>query len=123
LTRYLIALLLCATAAGVWAHQPRGGSAAEVRTFDVVSSRFTFDPMVISVNEGDTVRLRLRSTDRTHSLALEVYKVKVLIPKGRESVVEFVADRPGHFAFTCDEYCGAGHSAMRGTLIVSRARE
>jgi heme/copper-type cytochrome/quinol oxidase subunit 2 len=45
--------------------------------------------------------------------------VKALIPKVSDAVtVEFVADRAGTFDITCSEYCGTGHRAMKGKLIV-----
>ena len=110
-------LVIGATSAAVWARQVSGG--ADVKTIDVTASRFQFDPATISVTEGDSVRLRLRSADRSHAFAIKAFRVKTLIPKGGETVtVEFVADQAGTFAFTCSEYCGTGHSAMKGTLVV-----
>jgi heme/copper-type cytochrome/quinol oxidase subunit 2 len=116
----ILLLVLVATAAGAWAGQAKdGGARGDVKTFDVVASKFRFEPDTISVTQGETVRLRLRSADRSHSFAIKAFRVKALIPKGGESIaVEFVADRVGSFAFTCAEYCGTGHSAMKGTLVV-----
>ena len=111
---------LCVTAAGAWARQPRAGNGTtEVRTIEVVASRFQFEPATITVTEGEQVQLRLRSADRTHAFAIKAFRVKALIPKAGESVtVEFVADRAGTFDFTCAEYCGTRHSAMKGKLVV-----
>jgi heme/copper-type cytochrome/quinol oxidase subunit 2 len=122
LKRSLITLLLvlCAAAAGAWAQQAKsGGDVDGVRTFDVTASKFKFEPATISVTLGDTVRLRLRSADRSHAFAIKKFRVKTLIPKGGETItVEFVADQAGTFAFTCAEYCGTGHEGMKGTLVV-----
>jgi cytochrome c oxidase subunit 2 len=97
--------------------------AAGVKTIDLTASRFKFDPATISVVEGDSVQLRLRSADRDHAFAIKAFRVKTVIPKGGDVVtVEFVADKTGTFDFTCAEYCGTGHSAMKGRLIVT-ARE
>jgi cytochrome c oxidase subunit 2 len=115
----VIVLLLAigVTSAAVWAHQVRGDG--DVKTIDVTASRFRFEPATISVTEGDSVRLRLHSADRSHAFAIKAFRVKALIPKGGETVtVEFVADLAGTFAFTCSEYCGTGHSQMKGTLVV-----
>jgi cytochrome c oxidase subunit II len=72
------------------------------------------------VTQGDHVRLRLRSADRSHAFAIKAFQVKALIPNGGETVtVEFVADQAGTFPFTCSEYCGTGHSRMKGTLVVT----
>ena len=122
--RNLIVLVLSvsATAAGVWSEQVKD-DADEVKTIDVLASQFKFEPATISVVEGNRVRLRLRSGDRTHGIGIKAFRVKALIPKAGEVVtVEFVADRPGTFDISCSEYCGTSHAAMKGRLIV-HARE
>ena len=117
--RYLITVVLVVSAAatGLWARQATGVD-GEIKTIDVVASRFEFEPATISVVEGDRVRLRLRSADRTHGLGIKAFRLKTLIPKAGEATVEFVADRAGTFEITCSEYCGMGHSRMKGRLIV-----
>ena len=120
MTRNVMVLVLTvsATAAGVLARQAKGG-VNEVKTLEVVASRFKFEPAIISLVEGDNVRLRLHSVDRTHGIEIKAFRVKALIPKAGEAVtVEFVADRAGTFDITCSEYCGTGHRAMKGRLIV-----
>ena len=120
MTRNVIILVLTvsATAAGAWARQVKS-NIDPVKTFDVIASQFKFEPATISVAEGDTVRLRLRSADRTHGIGIKAFRVKALIPKVGEAVtVEFAADRAGTFDITCSEYCGTGHRAMKGKLIV-----
>jgi len=116
----IILLALCATVTGAWARQVKGGGDAEdVKTIDVTASRFQFEPATISVAQGDSVRLRLHSADRTHAFAIKAFRVKALIPKVGEAVtVEFVADQAGTFDFTCAEYCGTGHGGMKGRLVV-----
>jgi cytochrome c oxidase subunit 2 len=96
----------------------------EIKTIDVVASRFKFDPATIAVVQGDRVRLRVRSADRAHGIGIKAFRLKALIPNAGETVtVEFVADRTGTFEISCSEYCGSGHAAMKGRLIVSaRAR-
>lgn len=113
-------LAFCVTAAGAWSPQVKGGGTVEdVKTIDVIASRFKFEPATITVAQGDSIRLRLHSTDRTHGIAIKAFRVKALIPKTGETVtVEFVADQPGTFDFTCSEYCGTGHAGMKGRLVV-----
>lgn len=114
----ILVLTVSAMAAGAWARQVKDG-VDEVKTIDVMASRFKFEPETISVVEGDRVRLRLRSADRTHGIGIKAFQVKALIPKvGEDVTVEFVADRAGTFDITCSEYCGTGHSAMKGKLVV-----
>jgi cytochrome c oxidase subunit 2 len=119
LKRHAIIFLLAigATSAAVWARQVKGSE--DVKTIDVTASRFQFEPATILVAQGDTVRLRLHSADRTHAFAIKAFHVRAVIPKGGETVtVEFVADQAGTFAFTCSEYCGTGHSRMKSKLVV-----
>ena len=114
----ILLLALCASAAGAWARQVKG-DVEDVKTIDVIASRFQFEPATITVAQGDSVRLRLHSADSTHGFAIKAFRVKALIPKVGEAVtVEFVADQAGTFDFTCAEYCGTGHSAMKGRLVV-----
>ena len=115
----ILLLAVCTMAAGAWARQVNGVADAEdVKTIDVVASQFQFEPATISVAQGDRVRLRLRSADRTHGFAIKGFRVKALIPKAGEAVTEFVADQAGTFDITCSEYCGTGHTAMKARLVV-----
>ena len=122
-TVIVCALVVVATAAAARARQGTGG-VDEIKTFDVIASRFTFDPATIAVVQGDRVRLRVRSADRAHGIGIKAFRVKALVPNSGEVVtVEFVADRAGAFEISCSEYCGSGHAVMKGRLIVAaRAR-
>jgi cytochrome c oxidase subunit 2 len=111
-------LTVSATAVSVWMRQSTD-RVDEGKTIDVVASQFKFEPATISVVQGDRVRLRVRSADRTHGIGIKAFRVNARIPKGEDVVtVEFVADRAGKFDITCSEYCGSGHGAMKGTLNV-----
>ena len=113
----ILLLALCTMAAGAWARQVK--DVEDIKTIDIVASRFQFEPATITVTQGDSVRLRLRSADRTHGLAIKAFRVKALIPKtGEAATVEFVADQAGAFDITCSEYCGLGHAGMQGRLVV-----
>ena len=47
--------------------------------------------------------------------------VNVAIPKRNRgtAVVTFRPEKPGRYTFECSRLCGAGHSFMRGTLVVT----
>ena len=89
------------------------------RTIEVLASRFKFIPAVIEVQEGERVQLKVRSTDGTHGIGIKEFQVKAKLPKTGETVtVEFVASKAGTYVVKCSEYCGGGHSRMKGELIV-----
>ena len=114
-TGFVLALLLAAAA--VFAEQ--GGS---LRQFDITATRFQFDPDRIVVNQGERVRIVLRSTDVDHGFAVVDYDVDVVIPAGGEPVtVELVADRAGVFPFTCSKFCGSGHSEISRAWVPTPA--
>lgn len=93
------------------------------RAFEITARKFQFEPAVVEVTQGERVRLTLRAMDGTHGFALKPFKVKAVIPSSGEPVtVEFVADKVGTFGFACSEYCGSGHSRMKGRLVVAKAR-
>ena len=85
----------------------------------MTAERFQFTPSTIEVNQGDTVRLVIRSVDVTHGLMVDGHGLNVLIPASGEPVtVEFVATQAGRFQFRCSNYCGLGHDGMNGILTV-----
>ena len=72
-TGFALALLL----AGPAAFAEQGGS---LRQFEITATRFQFDSDRIVVNQGDRVRIVLRSTDVDHGFAVVDYDVDVVIP-------------------------------------------
>ena len=95
---------------------------AEAATFQITASKYEFTPKEIEVEQGETVVLELRSADVEHGLEIKELKVSVVIPKTGETVrTEFIAEKSGTFSFKCSEYCGNGHSRMKGRLIVKPA--
>jgi heme/copper-type cytochrome/quinol oxidase subunit 2 len=94
------------------------GPATEVKEFEIIARQFNFEPETIEVNEGDTVRLKMRTIDVAHGFVLDAFDIDERLNPGDEVVVEFIADKTGDFDFYCNVPCGSGHSKMRGSLIV-----
>ena len=90
----------------------------ELKEFDMMASNWQFDPSTITVDKGDTVRLRITSTDVKHGFALPDFNVSKDLNPGETVTVEFVADKAGEFTFFCNVFCGEGHSGMKGKLVV-----
>jgi len=89
-----------------------------VKEFSMTAKQWSFDPEVITVKQGDKVRLKINSIDVTHGFALPDFNVKVDLVPNKEETVEFVADKKGEFAFFCSVLCGAGYQDMKGKLVV-----
>jgi heme/copper-type cytochrome/quinol oxidase subunit 2 len=104
----------------------------------VRARQYAYDPEVIRVDRGDTVRLRLISEDVVHGFYLEGHDLDVRIlplepevelrrpsaPGKVEKVEEvvFAADTEGKFRYRCSRTCGYMHPFMQGELIVEPNR-
>ncbi len=82
------------------------------REITIDAKRFEFNPSVIKVKEGEKIKLKLNNIDMEHSISIPELEIDI----HGEGV--FVADKKGEFDFYCHTYCGSGHEAMKGVLIV-----
>lgn len=89
-----------------------------VKEFSITAKRWSFDPEIITVNEGDNVVLHITSIDVAHGFVLSDFGVNERLNPGETVNVEFVADKVGTFRFFCNIFCGSGHNEMNGRLIV-----
>jgi cytochrome c oxidase subunit II len=112
------ASLVCAGLLLILAPPP--GATQDRTVIRVTAERFTFTPSQIKVKRGTIVEFRLRSEDTNHGFHILDSDANVIIPKrGRgEATVVFRADTAGRYTFECSKMCGAGHSFMRGVIIV-----
>lgn len=90
------------------------------RVISVVAERFSFVPSVIRMEQGEVVELRIRSLDTNHGFRIREAGVNVIVPKrGRgDARILFRAQKKGVFPFECSKACGAGHTIMRGRIVV-----
>lgn len=73
----------------------------------------------IIVNQGERVRLRIRSEDVVHGFAIGRMSVEAgPIEPGKVVTVEFVANQVGEFTYYCTMWCDPNHPRMRGVLEV-----
>ena len=119
----LTALLVVAIVAAVVHAQEAQPAPASEQTVDVLAERFSFSPSEIKTTVGTTLQIRLESDDTAHGFRIVGTDVNIEIPKrGRgTTTVMFKADKAGRYDFECSQLCGAGHSFMRGVIIVSEA--
>ena len=101
--------------------------------------QYAFDPAVIRVNQGDTVRVQITSEDVVHGFYLEGYDIDAKIipqspyielsrpslpaqPPEKVDEIVFVANRTGKYRFRCSHTCGTMHPFMNGELVVAPNR-
>ena len=102
--------LLAAAVARVGAQQPR--------VIKVVARKFVFRPEEIALKRGEPVTIELTSADVVMGFNAPDFKVRTDIIPGTVTSVTFTPDKAGTFIFLCDVFCGDGHEAMSGRLIV-----
>jgi cytochrome c oxidase subunit II len=102
------------------ANSRNGGQDRPVQKVNVVAERFNFTPSQIKVKEGTLLEINLTSEDTFHGFRVPSANINRTIPaRGRGSVkVIFDAKEKGSFPFECSRPCGAGHTQMRGVIIV-----
>jgi len=98
---------------------PRLGAAGQpVHEIQVMASRFTFEPAIIPVVAGESVRLVVRSKEGVHGFAIPKLKIDLHIPDNGEPVTaEFTAPAAGEYELACSEFCGRGHAQMKASLV------
>ena len=120
----VVAAILLMTTAGVAMTGTSLASDSELapepvdKEFTVLVKQFSFEPAVIVVEQGDRVRLNLRSTDVEHGFYIDGYDVDVRFDPTRPQSVEFVADKAGTFKIRCSVTCGPFHPFMAGKFVV-----
>jgi len=107
------------------------------RSFTVRMRRYQYDPPVLRVNRGDTVRLKVIAEDVVHGFYLEGYDLDATAAPLRSAFqvlhrstgkretleeVAFTASREGKFRFRCSQTCGYLHPFMLGEMIVQPNR-
>jgi heme/copper-type cytochrome/quinol oxidase subunit 2 len=113
------ALLAILLAAGSVSAQDQGPTA---KPFVVTLHRYAFDPPRIEVNQGDLVKIELRSDDIAHSLTIDDYRISKRVSADQPVTFEFRADRAGTFPYYCNLKIDDGCRKMRGQLIVQPSR-
>ena len=100
--------------------QPSSPDASE-QVVDIAAERFIFTPSEVKTSVGTKLTIRLTSDDTAHGFRIVGTNVNVEIPKRSRGVttVTFTPEQPGQYTFECSKLCGAGHSFMRGVIVVA----
>jgi heme/copper-type cytochrome/quinol oxidase subunit 2 len=105
------------------------------RIVQVTAKNFEFIPPVIHMKAGEKIQLKLTSVDRTHGIHINPFPEGgqpntppglsftygddcLKLTKDITATLEFTAQAPGTYAFSCCKKCGKGHRRMKGQIIV-----
>jgi cytochrome c oxidase subunit 2 len=93
----------------------------DVQVVEVTAERFSFTPSEVKAKAGTVLEFRLRSDDTGHGFRILGTDIDVRIPKRSKGVtmVRFTPEKAGRYTFECSKLCGAGHSFMRGVIVVA----
>ena len=94
---------------------------SETTVMEIDAERFSFTPSEVRITAGMMVELRIRSHDTNHGFRIVGTDINAIVPKRGKgtATVMFRLEKPGRYVFECSKLCGAGHSFMRGVIVVS----
>jgi len=73
---------------------------------------------ILYVPKGRPIKLAMTSRDVIHSFYVPAFRIKQDVIPGRTTTTWFEATKLGAYPILCAEYCGTGHSTMRGQVVV-----
>ena len=114
--RTLIAWAVGAAAALSLASRAQSSSERVVK---VVARKFVFLPSEIPVRLGETIVLELTSPDIVMGFYAPDLSLRTVIIPNEVARLRFTAAKAGTFPFVCDVFCGDGHEAMSGRIVVT----
>ena len=77
----------------------------------------------LHVPMGQNIKLIMTSEDVIHSFFVPAFRVKMDVLPGRYTNLWFRADKAGTYRLFCNEYCGAEHAYMGGSVVVLEPRD
>lgn len=116
----LAGLGLASLTTGVAPSRAQSAGSGAKQTVDIIAERFSFTPSEVKTRTGTTLTIRLTSDDTAHGFRIIGSNVNVEIPKRSRgtTTVTFTPEKAGRYTFECSQLCGAGHSFMRGEIVV-----
>ena len=95
------------------------GVRAAGRVVAVSARKFVFSPNEIALARGEPVTIELTTQDVFMGFSVPDFHLRADIVPGKVARVSFTPDRAGTFPFLCDVFCGDGHEAMSGKLVIT----
>jgi cytochrome c oxidase subunit 2 len=87
-------------------------------TVRMIAQQFVFVPQCIVVPAGVPITFRITSADAVHKLSFLGTNYGLEAVPRVVTEATFTFGKAGEFNIPCQEFCGAGHYAMRGRLEV-----
>jgi cytochrome c oxidase subunit 2 len=84
----------------------------------VVAQAFSFNPSEIRIPAGSSVTFLITSVDVTHGFMIPRTAVNGMVLPGQITRLTADFDEPGEHTIVCHEFCGIGHHAMFGKVVV-----
>ena len=110
--KYLLVFLsiLAILVVGCKAATNNGGYAPapsdNIKEFSTAIQNLRYNPEVINVNFGDTVRVNIKNNDGvTHGINLPVFGVREFVRPGQTTTIQFVANQRGN----PETFCSSDH--------------
>jgi heme/copper-type cytochrome/quinol oxidase subunit 2 len=69
--------------------------------FEIVASKGGFEPAVLRMRKGETIRISLTTADEEHCFAVDALRVEKRVVPGKPTIFELTADRAGSFPYYC----------------------
>ena len=133
--KYVWTCLLLLVTIPLTSHIASGAPPEGVQVIEVTAKKYEFSPSPIRVKQGTKVQLKITASDHAHGFRITPFATGaeqkgspglvfsnsagcVKIEEGHTEVVEFVAQTPGTYPFSCCVHCGWKHRSMKGEVIV-----
>lgn len=84
----------------------------------MIAQTWAFTPNELQVPVGSKVTFRVASKDVTHGFLISKVGVNLTLIPGQVAEATATFREPGTYLIVCHEYCGIGHQAMFGKVIV-----
>jgi cytochrome c oxidase subunit II len=89
-----------------------------MQTIQIHAKRYQFEPSIVTLKRGETVKLLLTSEDRTHGFMVKPLGVDTDIEPGKTTEITIRPEKAGTYTTICDHYCGLGHNGMKMKIVV-----
>jgi cytochrome c oxidase subunit II len=85
----------------------------------MIAQAWAFQPATVEVPAGSEVTFIATATDVIHGILIWDTAVNAMVIPGQITRITHTFDEPGEYQIVCHEYCGIGHAAMFGRVVVT----